>query len=95
MALCSPSTKKDKKTNNDSQNNTQKTNDGATRTPLKIENALVSVAGTAPDKIEATFQHKLLCYTIIYGRCESDNTYIMHENIEVNFLCKGERLQNL
>ena len=43
--------KKDKRTNNDSQNNTQKTNDGATRTPLKIENALVGVAGTAPDKI--------------------------------------------
>jgi hypothetical protein len=36
---------------NDSQNNTQKTNNGATRTPLKIENALVGVAGTAPDKI--------------------------------------------
>ena len=43
--------KKDKRPNNDSQNNTQKTNDGATRTPLKIENALVGVAGTAPDKI--------------------------------------------
>jgi hypothetical protein len=43
--------KKDKRTNNDSQNNTQKTNDGATRTPLKIENGLVGVAGTAPDKI--------------------------------------------
>jgi hypothetical protein len=26
-------------------------NDGATRTPLKIENVLVRVAGTAPDKI--------------------------------------------
>jgi hypothetical protein len=37
--------------NNDSQNNTEKTNDGATRTPLKIENALVGVAGTVPDKI--------------------------------------------
>ena len=32
-------------------NNTQKTNDGATRTPLKIENALVGLAGTVPDKI--------------------------------------------
>jgi hypothetical protein len=43
--------KKDKRTNNDSQNNTHKTNDGATRTLLKIWNALVGVAGTAPDKI--------------------------------------------
>ena len=32
-------------------NNTQKTNDGATRTSLKIENALVGVAGTVQDKI--------------------------------------------
>ena len=37
--------------NNDPQNNTQKTNEGATRTPLKIGNALEGLAGTAPDEI--------------------------------------------
>jgi hypothetical protein len=42
-------TKKDKRTNNDQQNNTQKTNEGATRTPLKIWNALVGLAGPATD----------------------------------------------
>ena len=44
-------TKKDKRTNDDPQHNTQKTNEGATRTPLKIWNALVGLAGTAPDEI--------------------------------------------
>jgi hypothetical protein len=42
-------TKKDKRTNNDQQNNTQKTNEGATRTPLKKWNALIGLAGPATD----------------------------------------------
>ena len=40
------------------------------------------------------FNIKILCYTTIYGRCEFDNTYIMHENIEVNLMRKGERFEN-
>jgi hypothetical protein len=42
---------KDKRTNNDQQTNTEKTNEGATRTLLKIGNALVGLAGPAPDEI--------------------------------------------
>ena len=42
-------TKKDKRTNNGPQNNTQKTNEGATRTPLKIWNSLLGLTGPATD----------------------------------------------
>jgi hypothetical protein len=42
-------TKKDKRTNDDPQHNTHKTNEGATRTPLKIWNALVGLTGPATD----------------------------------------------
>ena len=45
------SNEKGQRTNNDQQNNTQKTNEGATRTVLKIGNALVGLAGPAPDEI--------------------------------------------
>ena len=44
-------TKKDKRTNDDPQHNTQKTNDGVTRPLLNIWNSLVGLAGTAPDEI--------------------------------------------
>ena len=49
MALRSK--EKDKRTNNDQQNNTQKTIEGATRTLLKIGYALVGLADPAPDEI--------------------------------------------
>ena len=45
------SNEKGQKNNNDPQNITQKTNEGATRTPLNIGNALVGLAGPAPEEI--------------------------------------------
>jgi len=41
------------------------------------------------------FNIEILCYTTIKGMCEFDNTYIMHEHIEVSLMRKGERLENL
>jgi hypothetical protein len=41
------------------------------------------------------FNMKILCYTTIYGMREFDNTYIMHEHIDVNLVHKPERLENL
>ena len=34
------------------------------------------------------FNMKILCYTTIYGMCEFENTYIMHEHIDVNLMHK-------
>jgi hypothetical protein len=41
------------------------------------------------------FNIKILYYTTNYGLCEFDITDIMHEDIELSLVHKGERLENL
>ena len=55
-----------------------------------LKGAMLSVHENKP-----RFNMKILCYTTIYGMCEFDNTYIMHEHIDVNLVHKAERLENL